>query len=371
MAISMAPGLSKVIVYMAGPYGNWHDILNRMATDNLAKQLSCSWYIPGGGADPVADQIFQQMAAQGQSFFNASGDDDAYTGPMDFPGETPYIMQVGGTTLTTTGPGGAWVSEKVWNWGNGIGSGGGISTRYAIPSYQTDISMTPNQGSTTMRNIPDVALTADNVYVRADGQDYEGRRHQLRRAVVGGLHGAGQPAGRGSGQAGGGLHQPGGVCHRQRPPTTPRASTTSPPATTPAPAAPPSSTRWRATTCAPAGARPPGQSLINALATPDPLLVTPRPGLQRGSRRPVQSQSRLADVDQHGHQRLELDAGEHFGLVYCVAHQRDAAAGRGGRQRVGFCELPSASALPAGSVSSRLAFTNVGQRRWRKAARWP
>ena len=51
-----------------------------MATDNLARQLSCSWYIPGGGADPVADQIFQQMAAQGQSFFNASGDNDAYTG---------------------------------------------------------------------------------------------------------------------------------------------------------------------------------------------------------------------------------------------------------------------------------------------------
>ena len=103
MAISMAPGLSKVMVYEAGPYGNWHDILNRMATDNLAKQLSCSWYIPGGGADTVADQIFQQMAAQGQSFFNASGDYDAYTGLIPFPGDTPYLTQVGGTTLTTSG----------------------------------------------------------------------------------------------------------------------------------------------------------------------------------------------------------------------------------------------------------------------------
>ena len=172
MAISMAPGLSMVIVYEAGPYGNWHDILNRMATDNLAKQLSCSWYSPGGVADPVADQIWQQMAAQGQSFFNASGDDDAFTGLIDFPGDTPYITQVGGTTLTTSGPGGAWVSETVWNWGSGIGSGGGISTQYPIPSWQTNINMTANQGSTTMRNTPDVALTADNVYVRADGQNY-------------------------------------------------------------------------------------------------------------------------------------------------------------------------------------------------------
>ena len=172
MAISMATNLSEVIVYEAGPYGNWHDILNRMATDNLAKQLSCSWYSPGAGSDPVADQIWQQMAAQGQSFFNASGDDDAFTGLIPFPGDTPYITQVGGTTLTTSGPGGSWVSETVWNWGNGIGSGGGISTQYPIPSWQTNISMTANQGSTTMRNTPDVALTADNVYVRADGRDY-------------------------------------------------------------------------------------------------------------------------------------------------------------------------------------------------------
>ncbi len=172
MSISMGPGLSKVIVYMAGPAGSWHDILNRMASDNLAKQLSCSWYIPGGGPDPVADQIFMQMGAQGQAFFDASGDADAFVGPIDFPGDTPYITQVGGTTLTTSGPRGAWVSEKVWNWGNGTGSGGGISTSYALPIYQTNIDMTANKGSTTKRNVPDVALTADNVYVRANGADY-------------------------------------------------------------------------------------------------------------------------------------------------------------------------------------------------------
>ncbi len=169
MSISMAPGLSQVIVYEAGPYGNWHDILNRMANDNLAKQMSCSWYDPEEGADPVAEQIFQQMWTQGQTFFAACGDYDAYTGPFPFPDDSPSITLVGGTTLTTSGPGGAWVSETVWNWGNGVGSGGGISTYYPIPSWQTNISMTANQGSTTMRNVPDVALTADNVYVQADG----------------------------------------------------------------------------------------------------------------------------------------------------------------------------------------------------------
>jgi subtilase family serine protease len=173
VAISMAPGLPEVIVYEAGPSGNWHDILNRMATDNLAKQLSCSWYSAGQGADPVSDQIFQQMAAQGQSFFNASGDRDAYTGLINFPGDTNYITQVGGTTLTTSGPGGTWVLETVWNDGDGNGSGGGISTYYSIPSWQKDINMTTNHGSTTMRNTPDVAMTAYNVYVRADGLNYK------------------------------------------------------------------------------------------------------------------------------------------------------------------------------------------------------
>ncbi len=171
MAMSMAPGLSGIIVYEAGPSGDWHDILNRMCNDNLAKQLSCSWYIPGGTMDAVADGIFQQMAAQGQSFFTASGDYDAFTGLLPFPGDTPYATQVGGTMLNTVSAGGAYSSEQVWNRNNGIGTGGGISTQYAIPSWQQGISMTANLGSTTMRNVPDVAFTAENVYVRADGVD--------------------------------------------------------------------------------------------------------------------------------------------------------------------------------------------------------
>jgi uncharacterized repeat protein (TIGR01451 family) len=108
------------------------------------------------------------MAAQGQSFFNAVGDSDAFTGAIPFPAESPNITQVGGTTLTTSGPLGSWVSERVWNWGGGIGTCGGISTTYSIPVWQQGINMTTNQGSTTMRNMPDVALTADNIYIIAD-----------------------------------------------------------------------------------------------------------------------------------------------------------------------------------------------------------
>lgn len=166
MVISMAPGASRIYVYEAPNPSPWVDLLSRMANDNLSKQLSCSW--GGGPPDPTAEGIFQQMAAQGQSFFNASGDSDAFTTDIEFPADSPHITQVGGTTLTTTGPGGSYVSETVWNWGGGIGSSGGISTYYGLPTFQQGISMVANHGSTTKRNIPDVALTADNVYVTFD-----------------------------------------------------------------------------------------------------------------------------------------------------------------------------------------------------------
>lgn len=170
MVISMAPAVSKIIVY-EGPNGStpWSTILSRIANDNLARQISCSW--GGGGPNAVSEGVFKQMAAQGQSFFNASGDSDAFTGSILFPSDSTNITEVGGTTLTTSGPNGSYVSETVWNWGyvpsrgDYEGSSGGISPTYAIPDWQQGISMTSNQGSTTMRNVPDVALTADNVYV--------------------------------------------------------------------------------------------------------------------------------------------------------------------------------------------------------------
>jgi hypothetical protein len=174
MAMAMAPGLSNIISYETGPTNLVNDVLNRMANDNAAAQLGCSWGW-SGGPSAATDQIFQQMAAQGQTFLCASGDDDAYVaGAIDnpssdnAPADNPYLTVVGGTTLTTSGPAGAWVSESVWNWGNGQGSAGGISTYYPIPSWQQGISMQNNSGSTSMRNIPDVALTADNIYVVYD-----------------------------------------------------------------------------------------------------------------------------------------------------------------------------------------------------------
>jgi subtilase family serine protease len=151
MASYMAPGLSKVMVY-EGHTPN--DILNRMATDNLAQQLSSSWGY--GPINATTEQIFKQYVAQGQSMLQASGDSGAYSNGVMAPSDDPSLTVVGGTSLTTAGAGGPWQSEKVWS-----GSGGGVSTVYPIPGYQQGLNMAANRGSTKMRNIPDVALIAD------------------------------------------------------------------------------------------------------------------------------------------------------------------------------------------------------------------
>jgi uncharacterized repeat protein (TIGR01451 family) len=166
MCIAMAPGLNSVIVY-EGTIPN--DILNQMAIDNQAKQLSSSWTWSGYPDTPPMEQIFQQYAAQGQTYFNASGDSGAYTGAIQTPADDTNIVIVGGTMLNTDNSGN-YLSEQAWSWfpSQSNAGSGGISQINTIPAWQQGISMSLNGGSTTFRNIPDVALTAANIYVVAD-----------------------------------------------------------------------------------------------------------------------------------------------------------------------------------------------------------
>ncbi len=173
MAVSMAPALSQIIVYEAGPNGIPNDILNAMATNTAMRQISCSWDF-GSNPSAATDQLFQRFAAQGQSFFNASGDSGAYSGAIPSPDDNPYITLVGGTSLATGGPGGSWLAETTWNATGGQASAGGISTTYALPAWQQGISTSANGGSSTHRNVPDVAMVADNIFIVADNGQQEG-----------------------------------------------------------------------------------------------------------------------------------------------------------------------------------------------------
>jgi hypothetical protein len=157
-AISMAPQLSALVVYEA--YGSNSDALTaftQAASDDIAKQLSLSFGWGGTpSTEPGYEQIFMELAAQGQNVFVASGDGGASVGTVGYPGNSPNIVDVGGTDLTTAGAGGPWQSETGW-----VGSGGGWSTDSPIPSYQVPVITTANQGSKSYRNIPDVAMEAN------------------------------------------------------------------------------------------------------------------------------------------------------------------------------------------------------------------
>jgi subtilase family serine protease len=179
MAIAMAPGLSEVIVYEDN--GNVVDALNRMATDNSAKQLSSSW--PPPPQDPGADQIYKQFAVQGQTFFSASADDGAYysilrASPNEVPqwADDPNITIVGGTVLTTLGPVGAWQSEMAWSqsgggWQQGKGGASKESDYPSIPAWQKGLSWSNNLGSALYRNSPDVAMVAQSLFIFFNGAD--------------------------------------------------------------------------------------------------------------------------------------------------------------------------------------------------------
>ena len=169
VAISMAPGLSQVVVYVGS---NDVSIFNRMASDNISKQVSCSW----GWSDneKSLDPIFKEMAVQGQTVLVATGDQGSSTaGGVVWPSDDPFVTAVGGTDLVTTAAGGAWKSETGWNGSAGMPSKNGVP----IPPYQLlkGVVTSQNGASSTLRNIPDISAEANtNQWSCYDGSCFSG-----------------------------------------------------------------------------------------------------------------------------------------------------------------------------------------------------
>jgi subtilase family serine protease len=162
-AIGMAPGLASLTVYIGSVDTA---IISAMTTHSpLPATIGNSWgWTP---ADPTTlDPFFTKMAAQGQTFFSASGDSSTWsTRNPAWPADDANQIAVGGTDLVTASAGGAWKSETAW-----VDSGGGISPdKIAIPSFQKAAINSTNKGSTTLRNGPDVSANANfTFFVCAD-----------------------------------------------------------------------------------------------------------------------------------------------------------------------------------------------------------
>lgn len=174
-ALGMAPGMAGLTMWIGtgGLGGQTLDdpgILNGMVTANpLNAQLSCSWgWRPQDST--TDDPYFQEMAAQGQNFFVASGDNGKYTkasDPYPFPSEDTYVTVVGGTDLDTASAAGPWASETGWS-----DSGGGSSLDdFAIPSWQVAAAAGCAKCSQSFRNSPDVSANANFTFYTCADQD--------------------------------------------------------------------------------------------------------------------------------------------------------------------------------------------------------
>ncbi len=191
-ALSLAPG-AGIDVY-EGPNDDTgaYDTYNAIVTQDVAQVVSTSWgeCEPGigyAGTDEAKAEntLFMQAAAQGQTVIAAAGDsgsEDCYNPPdssdaalaVGDPASQPYVTGVGGTSLSLNSSNKR-SSEVVWNDGvSGGAGGGGVSSFWQMPSYQSGASSSLNviqsksagcsSGAatyTTCRQVPDVSADAN------------------------------------------------------------------------------------------------------------------------------------------------------------------------------------------------------------------
>ncbi len=202
--MGMAPGAQ--IVFFEGKSIN--SILSAIATYDAGgagvpplNQLSSSWF--GGNnsacindaADggllfgcPNTSQFVSEIVANGQSYFQAAGDFGAYQPPdagcsPDASAQAPAaptdiralpgLTLVGGTALTMSDGGAAYVSETTWSQGAGGTGAGGQLPSEVTPDYQLNLiqqNLASGQASSTVRNAPDVSVVATSLFSFVNGK---------------------------------------------------------------------------------------------------------------------------------------------------------------------------------------------------------
>lgn len=130
-----------------------------------ANVVSMSW----GGSEFLGQTAYDShFNVAGVTFVAASGDTGEGMG-VEWPASSPFVLSVGGTTLTLDANGNRTAPETAWS-----GSGGGLSTIYSLPAWQNGWFQPDWLGA---RGVPDVSYNADPntgvfVYDAANGGWY-------------------------------------------------------------------------------------------------------------------------------------------------------------------------------------------------------
>jgi len=184
---AMAPGATIVVYFTENSDQGFYQAASRAVHDPATTAVSISW---GSSERHWTQQSMDAWNSLGQNamllnvpMFVAAGDhgctdeqvtDVGYDGQRhaDFPGTCASgIASCGGTSLQSKD--GAISGETVWNDGNGLATGGGVSIHFPLPGWQHGIIA---DGGTPllMRGVPDVAGSADpnnGIKVRVNGAD--------------------------------------------------------------------------------------------------------------------------------------------------------------------------------------------------------
>ncbi len=177
----LAPG-ANIIVYDIGSLSDQaiEDGYNKVLSDGVASVVNSSF----GGCESsdvsfadATNSIAEQGASEGVTFSASAGDsgsnecgsNDNAEG-VSAPAGDPYFTSVGGINFTYNSSG---VLQTVTMGSeSGYSGGGGVSTVFALPSYQSGVTGMITSG----RNQPDVSLPFDPVAVYTGGAwgDYLG-----------------------------------------------------------------------------------------------------------------------------------------------------------------------------------------------------
>jgi hypothetical protein len=143
-AHAIAPQANLVLVEAASSsYTNLFAAVD-WATNNGARIVSMSW---GGGDFSGEAGYDSHFNHSGVTYIASAGDTG---GVVEYPAASPYVLSVGGTSLSID-TSGNYVSETTWSAG-----GGGASVGESEPGYQTSYGISLNG-----RGTPDVSYDGD------------------------------------------------------------------------------------------------------------------------------------------------------------------------------------------------------------------
>ena len=175
----LCPGAGIAVYFAPGTQKGWVDLLNAVISDhtNDPRVVSVSWGAAedtsdwAAGAVRAIDERLRAAALLGITVCVASGDDgsgdDQPAGAhVNFPASSPNVLSVGGTQLDGAGAEVVWWQSPGYRTGSGGGStGGGISTVFDQPAWQTVAAIPSlNPHAKAGRIVPDIAALAGPPY---------------------------------------------------------------------------------------------------------------------------------------------------------------------------------------------------------------